>query len=168
MALSLHEAVVPGFLQTLVAMCGLLDKAEAAGGDILSARLAPDMFDFAYQVKSVAVHSWGAIDGVRRGGFSPDRSEPHDFAALRERLAEARRGLEAIDPAELDALADREVIFSVGTSFRVPFTGANFLLSFSTPNLHFHAATAYALLRARGVAVGKVDYLGQMRVGYPA
>ena len=168
MTISLHEAVVPGFLQTLGAVSGLLDKAEAEGPEILSARLAPDMHDFAYQVKSCAVHSFGAIEGVRRGGFSPDDNDVRDFAGLRARLEEARRGLEAIAPEELDGLADGEVMFSMGDRFRVPFTAARFLLSFSTPNLHFHATTAYALLRARGVAIGKTDYLGRVRSGHPA
>ncbi|HAC56926.1 MAG TPA: DUF1993 domain-containing protein, partial [Rhodobiaceae bacterium] len=40
----------------------------------------------------------------------------------------------------------------------------NFLLSFSFPNFYFHVTTAYDLLRLRGVPLGKVDYLGQMRM----
>jgi hypothetical protein len=39
-----------------------------------------------------------------------------------------------------------------------------FLMSFSLPNLHFHATTTYDILRARGVPLGKRDYLGQMRL----
>ena len=39
-----------------------------------------------------------------------------------------------------------------------------FLLSFSLPNFHFHATTAYDILRMKGVQVGKRDYLGKMRV----
>lgn len=37
---------------------------------LIQARLAPDMFTFAYQVKWTAVHSLGAIEGVRKGVFS--------------------------------------------------------------------------------------------------
>lgn len=175
MSLSLHRAVVPGFLQRLGAMAALVDKAEAhsdetgiAPAELLASRLAPDMYDLAYQVKSVAVHSWGAIEGVRRGGFSPDTSEPGGFAELRTRIGEARSGLECVDAAELDTLMDAEIVFSAGERFRRPFTVANFLLGFSVPNCHFHATAAYALLRARGLAIGKVDYLGAMPIGYPA
>jgi hypothetical protein len=38
-----------------------------------------------------------------------------------------------------------------------------FLLSFSLPNFHFHAVTAYDILRTRGVPLGKRDYEGRLR-----
>ena len=33
-------------------------------------------------------------------------------------------------------------------------------LGFALPNLFFHVTTAYAILRHRGVPLGKLDYLG--------
>jgi hypothetical protein len=48
-------------------------------------------------------------------------------------------------------------------SDRLDFTAEEFLLSFSQPNFYFHAATAYDILRAQGLAIGKLDFLGQMR-----
>jgi hypothetical protein len=36
------------------------------------------------------------------------------------------------------------------------------------PNFYFHVTTAYALLRANGVDVGKRDYLGAMPFKAPA
>ena len=44
------------------------------------------------------------------------------------------------------------------------FTGANFLLSLSQPNFYFHASTAYAILRAQGVPIGKRDFMGMPRM----
>src|SRR3981081_3443617 len=79
MAFPLYAATIPSYQQILGAVSGLLDAAEAfcaekgiAPADIIKARLAEDMLPFAYQVKSTAVHSLGAIEGVRRGVFSPD------------------------------------------------------------------------------------------------
>jgi hypothetical protein len=46
----------------------------------------------------------------------------------------------------------------------MPFTGANFLLSFAQPNFYFHAAIAYAILRAKGVKLGKRDFMGMPRM----
>jgi len=37
-------------------------------------------------------------------------------------------------------------------------------MSFSQPNFYFHAATAYDIARAKGVAIGKRDFLGRMRI----
>jgi len=81
MALSLYAATIPTYLQILGSVNGLIDKAEAfcaetgiAPGEIIGARLFEDMHPFAYQVKSTAVHSIGAIEGLRGGSFSPDRT----------------------------------------------------------------------------------------------
>ena len=110
MAFSLYAATIPSYQQILGAVSGLLDAAEAfcaakgiAPEDIIKARLAEDMLPFAYQVKSTAVHSLGAIEGVRRGVFSPDMTPPPEsFAALKARIADTRAALEVIEPAEID------------------------------------------------------------------
>ena len=47
---------------------------------------------------------------------------------------------------------------------RLPFTAGQFLLSFSQPNFYFHATTAYGILRAQGVKLGKRDFLGALRI----
>eukprot|EP01035_Chromulina_nebulosa_P055596 gene55596-76180_t len=46
---------------------------------------------------------------------------------------------------------------------RLAFTSETLLLSFALPNFHFHAAMAYAILRTRGVPLGKSDYEGLLR-----
>jgi uncharacterized protein len=170
MAISLYAATIPSFLQILRSVSGLLDKAElhcSTNGttpeELIQARLAEDMYPFAYQVKSTAVHSLGAIEGLRRGTFSPDRTEPPgSFTGLRERVSETIVALEALDPAEVDGLADRDMRFQAG-SFSKDYTGQDFLLSFSQPNFYFHAATAFGILRMKGLAIGKLDYLGMLR-----
>jgi len=171
MAFSLYAATVPSFLQILEAVSGLLVKAESfctekgiTPPEIIQARLAADMLPFAYQVKSTAVHSLGAIEGVRKGVFSPDMTPPPDtFAALKTRIAETLAALQAIDAAEVDGFLGRDMRFVFGER-RMDFTAENFLLSFSQPNFYFHATTAYDILRWKGLAIGKRDFLGKPRV----
>jgi uncharacterized protein len=171
MALSLYAATIPSYRQTLGAVAGLLRKAREfcsekglAPADLIQARLAPDMLPFAYQVKSTCVHSLGAIEGVRRGVFSPDMTPPPDtFDALDARVADTLRALETIGPAEIESFVGRDMRFSVG-ELRFDFTAENFLLSFSLPNFYFHASTAYDILRWKGLAIGKRDFMGQMRL----
>src|SRR5271154_4286022 len=107
MTFSLYAATVPSYRQILGSVSGLLGTAEAfctekgiAPQDIILARLSEDMLPFAYQVKSTAVHSLGAIEGVRRGVFSPDSTPPpQDFPALNARIAQTLSQLDAIDAA---------------------------------------------------------------------
>lgn len=169
--LSLYTVTIPAFRQTIDAVAGLLGKAEVfaaeTGIDLQSladARLAPDMLPFAYQVKAVATHSLSAIEGVRAGIFAPDRSAfPTDFAAMRALLDTTAAALAALDPAEVDGFTGRDMAFVMGER-RMEFTAEDFLLSFSLPNFYFHAATAYDILRSKGVSLGKRDFLGQPRM----
>lgn len=171
MTFSLYDAIIPGYRQILGAVSGLLLKAEAFCAEnnipapkLIQARLTPDMHPFTYQVKSTVVHSLGAIEGVRKGVFSPDTtSPPETFAALKARITETLTALEAITSAEVDSFLGRDMRFSFGER-HVDYTAENFLLSFSQPNFYFHASTTYDILRWKGMPIGKRDFLGKTRV----
>ena len=171
MAFSLYAATIPSYQQILGAVSGLLITAEAfcsekglAHEEIIQARLAEDMQPFAYQVKSTAVHSLGAIEGVRRGAFSPDVSTPPEtFAALKTRIEDTLAALGTLQPTEVDAFVGRDMRFVSGDR-RLDFTAENFLLSFSQPNFYFHAATTYDILRWKGVPIGKRNFMGKLRI----
>jgi hypothetical protein len=171
MAFSLYEATIPSYRQILGAIGSLLGKAEAycaeqklAAEEIIQAKLAPDMLPFAYQVKSTAVHSLGAIEGLRKGVFSPDMTPPpQTFSALKSKIADTLAALESINAAEIDGFLGRDMRFAFGER-HLDFTAENFLLSFSQPNFYFHAATAYDILRSKGVPLGKRDFMGRTRI----
>jgi hypothetical protein len=171
MALTLHSATIPSYLQILASLSRLVGKAEAycaeqglPPAELIQARLIPDMLPFAYQVKSATVHSAGAIEGVRKGLFVPDTGpSPDTFTGLKERIDAAVMLLKAVDPAELESFIGRDVRFEFGER-RMDFTAEEFLLSFSQPNFYFHATTAYDILRAKGMPIGKRDYTGRVRV----
>ena len=170
MPISLHAALVPGWLQILRATRALVDKAETHcnetgidAAELLQTRLIDDMLPLAYQFKSCSVHSQGAIEGVRRGSFSPDRTEPPaTFAGIAAQLDAAAVFLASLDPAELEGFTDKEVVFGIGENFRREFTADNFLLGFSQPNFFFHATTAYNILRMTGFPIGKGNFIGVM------
>lgn len=171
MTISLHAATVPSCLQLLDSTSALIDKTAAwceangtAPATLIGARLIDDMHPFAYQVKSARIHSIGAIEGVRAGTFSPDRATPPDsFAGLKDLIVETRTALAAIDPAEIDGFVGRDIRFVAGER-SIAFRAEDFLLSFAQPNFYFHVTTAYAILRANGVPIGKRDYLGALRL----
>jgi uncharacterized protein len=171
MTMSLYDATVPSFLQALTGVAGFLEKGRVhlteKGVDlqeIVDTRLYPDMLPFWFQISSVAHHTQDAIEGVRAGAFAPGGAQPPlTYADLQKLVAAAAAALKALSPAEVNAMAGKDVIFSVGER-KMPFTAEGFLLSFSIPNLHFHATTAYDILRMKGVPLGKRDYLGGMRL----
>jgi len=171
MAIPLYDLTVASYLQTIGAIENVLTKglafAQEKGkdpADLVAARLYEDMLPLSFQIASVAHHSLNAINGVKAGLFAPPgKTPPHTYADLQEILATTRKGLEAFTPEEVNALENADVVFEV-RDLKLPFTGQGFLLSFSLPNFYFHAATAYDILRANGVPLGKRDFLGQMRM----
>jgi hypothetical protein len=172
MAISLYEASIPSYLQVLSGVGGFLDKArkhfEETGVDlphIVETRLYPDMHPFRYQVQAVVRHSLGAVTAMKNGELSLGGGSPpaHDYAGLQALVADARGALTKLTPEEIDGLSGKDVVFVVPNLTRV-FTTEGFLLSFSLPNLHFHATTAYDILRMKGAPLGKRDYMGTLRL----
>jgi len=171
MAIGLYDVSVRSFQQVLGATAGFLKKGRAhfeeKGVDlagIVETRLYPDMFPFRFQVIAVAHHSLGAIKGVESGVFKPPAGygEP-DYAGLEQLIATASAGLAAYSEAAINAMEGRDVAFELGGR-SMPFLAEGFLMTFSLPNLHFHATTAYDILRMQGVPLGKRDYMGQLRM----
>jgi hypothetical protein len=171
MAISLYDCSVTSFLQVLGAVSAFLEKGRAhlveTGKDpeaIVTTRLHDDMLPFAFQIASVAHHSKGALAGAKAGLFHPPGPPGQPtYAELQKWVADAQAELKALTPDEVNALEGKDLVFHLG-SRQLPFTVENFLLSFSTPNLHFHATTAYDILRQAGVPLGKRDYMGALRL----
>ncbi|HEY3813114.1 MAG TPA: DUF1993 domain-containing protein [Caulobacteraceae bacterium] len=170
MSISLYEASVRGYLQTLDGLGGVLqrgrDYCQEHNIDLahmVEARLFKDMRPLRFQVQRVITHSVGALDAIRNGAVTlPGEAPQHDYAGLQILVADVRETLAQLTPAEVDAFAGKEVVFEVPGRPRRVFSAEGFVLSFSIPNLHFHAATAYDILRAQGVPLSKLDYMGSL------
>jgi len=171
MAASLYDISVASYLQALGGVSGFLEKGRVYCQEnsidlaqVVETRLREDMLSFRFQVLAVVHQSLGALKGMQAGVFKPPASLPDlDYAGLQAQVAAARDELSHADRASVDALEGKEVIFRIGDR-SVPFTAENFVLSFSLPNLYFHATTAYDILRMKGAPLGKRDFLGQLRV----
>ena len=171
MAISLYDMSVPTYLQTLGGVAGFLEKGLAhchecktEPGEVVEHRLFQDMAPFSFQIRSVAHHSAGAMEALKSGVFNPPgRGEPLDYAGLQKLVADTKTKLEALKPDDVNALEGKDVAFQFGET-KIPFVAETFLLSFSLPNFHFHATTAYDILRSRGVPLGKRDYMGRLRI----
>jgi len=171
MAIPLYDLSVANYLQTLTGVAGFMDRGLAHMSDnnidpaeIVETRLWGDMLPFRFQIVSVAHHSAGAIAAVKSGAFAPPGEvPPHDYAALQKLVADTRASLEKVTPDEINGLEGGDVVFQF-RDFKMPFTAEGFVMSFSLPNFYFHAATAYDILRSKGVPLGKRDFMGPMRL----
>ena len=172
MAISFYDASVGSYLQTLDAAQGFLQKSldwGSANGlgpeQLVEARLCPDMHPLRFQVQQIVFHSAGSMEAIRNGvlAFAHDRPQ-HSYAELQALVAKAASDLRALSADEVNSLEANEVAFRVPGKADRMFTAEGFLLTFSLPNFHFHATTAYAILRAKGAPVGKMDFMGALRL----
>ena len=170
MTTSLYDLSVPTFLQTVSAVAGFLDRAAthcvetgADPGGFVNARLFHDMAPFHFQIEALVHHSVWGLEAVKTGVFAPPALVgPIPFADLQAMIARAETALEALTPDEVDGWAGKDLDLQIGPR-RLAFTSETYILSFALPNFHFHAVTAYDILRTRGVPIGKRDYEGRLR-----
>jgi hypothetical protein len=170
MTISLYDLSVPTFLQTVRAVGGFLDRAAAhcaeSGTDpdaFVNARLFDDMAPFHFQIEAAWHHAVWGLEAAKTGIFAPPALVgPVPFADLRAMIVKAETALAAFTPDEVNAWEGKDLDLQIGPR-RLAFTPETLILSFSLPNLHFHAVTAYDILRSRGVPLGKRDYEGRLR-----
>lgn len=142
--------------------------AEAKGSspdDFVNFRLTFDMRPLAFQIQSAcdtAKFAAARLCGVEAPSHPDTETTLEQLSA---RIASTLEFLGTFEEKQFDGVAKREIKLSF-----IPgqaMYGADYLREMSLPNFYFHVTTAYALLRAAGVSVGKRDYLGQITL-HPA
>ena len=162
MSFSIHQASAPVIVRALSNLSAMMDKALAAGLDekvLLEARLTPDMHPFPRQIQMASDSAKGAIARLTGTEVPAMPDTETTFAELKERIAKTIAYVKSQDAAAFEGSEDREVVLKFPGN-ELTFTGAQFLTGFALPNFFFHVSMAYALLRANGVAIGKMDFLG--------
>lgn len=164
MSLSMYDASVPIFRRGLNALEGLMDKAVAEGFDpagLMEARLADDMRPFADQIRMASFGPRGCVARLAGIEWPKTADDETDFDQLRATIRLSVDFIDGVAPEQLEGSETREIVLKL-PSIELKFTGAGYLTSFAIPNFYFHVTTAYAILRNRGVALGKRDFLGQL------
>ena len=167
MTVSMYKISVPIFVQFLAALGVVLDKAaahcEAKKIDpaaLLNARLFPDMFPFARQVRAATDHAVNAT--ARLAGAEPlaFANTETSFTELGARLTKAIDFVKGFKASQIDGSEDKAIKITFPSGATRDFTGQSLLLGNSLPNFYFHCTTAYDILRHSGVEVGKRDFMG--------
>src|SRR5258706_1453976 len=165
MSFSIYDASIPPMIRSLENLSKILDKAVAqaksqdtALSSLLEARLAPDMHPLTRQIQiaSDAAKNVARLAGTEPPSF-PDTET--SFPELQERIARTITYLKSIPKEKLAGSETRKIELKL-PSRTLEFPGDIYLTSFVLPNFFFHVTTAYALLRHKGIQIGKMDFLG--------
>ena len=162
---SLYDVSIPMFIKMLGNLDHLLGKAEdhVASGAIdeaglTSARLVEDMHPLPRQVQFACDSAKFVAQRVGLAEPLPMPDEEVTIAELRVRIAKTLAYLAAADPAAFEGRDQAEVVLKFPGG-EMPFTATDYVIGFAIPNFYFHVTTAYALLRMKGVPIGKMDYM---------
>lgn len=163
----MYSASVPVFKQLLFALNAILIKAESSINNemdpetLLHARLFPDMFDFTRQVQIATDFAKGVT--ARLAGEDVPAYEDNEttFSELQTRITKTLQFISSIPAEKIDGSEEREIITRPGTPKEKKFNGQSYLLHYGLPQFFFHITTAYAILRNKGIEIGKRDYMGE-------
>ena len=142
---------------------GWLAKAECGprGDALLDERLAPDMFPLAQQVRFICNLPGEAMTRVAGVDFTSSDQDDSTIAEARERIARTREQIGGWRYAQFQADEEGvELTLPIGMTFDLDT--AAYVRDWALPQFYFHLVTAYAILRAAGVPLGKADYVGYM------
>jgi uncharacterized protein len=160
-----YYQVVSQCVQTLRNMETWLDKAEqhAAArkfdvGMLMTSRLAPDMKPLTYQVQSACDYVKGAAGWL--SGQKPPKHEDNEqtIDELRARIHKTVAFAESVKEDQYAGASKRKVSLSWAPGKIL--SSEDYVLQMTIPNVFFHVAMVYAILRNNGVDVGKMDFLG--------
>lgn len=163
--LSMHAVSAPVFVRMLNNLSAVLTKAEnhAKAKDLdpatlLNARLATDMFPLTRQVQIATDHAKGAVARLTGHQIEAIEDTETTFADLQARIRRVIAIVERYKPEQFDGAESREISVKIPNA-ELKFSGIDYLNQWAMPNFYFHVTTAYAILRANGVELGKKDFL---------
>jgi hypothetical protein len=138
--------------------------AEAKKFDVnnfVTARRAPDMLPFTKQIQIACDMTKGAAAGLLGKDSPKFEDNEKTMPELRERIRKTLNYLETLRESDYKAVGPSTVVKLVYPQGKA-MKADDFLLARAIPNVYFHVTTAYALLRAGGVELGKMDFLGNL------
>jgi len=171
--MSLYESTVPQFKKMLANLDHWLEAAIAHAEKksfdpnvLASARLVPDQYPLTRQVQSACDQ---AKLGMARllGKEAPKHADTEQtIGELRARIHTCTEFLDTLKPAEFAGNEERLVTlpFLEGKTI----LGSDYITEFVFPNFYFHITTAYSILRHNGVPLGKLDFIGSLKLRNPA
>ena len=175
--MTLSDLLVPTYAQMLGALSNWLAKAEAQLPDggaeaLLAARLAPDMFPLATQVRFACRQAQEGVYRLREQAFPPllqtlldegrnAGEQPGTLGEAQARIAETL-GVMEVAAAGIAIEAATPIAHALPNGMILDVTAERYARDWALPQFYFHVMTAYSIIRAQGIELGKADYASHM------
>jgi hypothetical protein len=166
MQITMYDTLVPTVNRSLTNLSAILDKAAAFADAkkievavLLNARLAPDMFALTRQVQIACDMVKGSVGRLSDTEIPKFEDNETTLPELKARIAKTLAFANSVPEAKYAGSEDRAITLTTRRG-DLHFKGLDYLRDFVLPNLYFHVAATYAILRHNGVELGKSDFLG--------
>ncbi len=167
--MDLHALAIPTYAQMLKGLSAQLSKGEAYAADnglspedLIGARLAPDMFPLSTQARLVCVQASELLRHLTGADAFASAEDATDFAGMKAQLADAVARLEATPASAFAGAAEKKLELKMPNGIVFDLTGEQLVRDWSLPQFYFHLMAAYAILRHKGVPLGKPDWVPHM------
>jgi uncharacterized protein len=166
LAYTIYDACVPPLIHMLGSFHSVLAKGEAHAKETgvdpnsyLELRLAPDMLPMTAQVRIATDMSKGGAARLANVDIPKYEDDETTVEQLKARLLKTIAFLKSLDAAKFAGAEDRHIHLKFPQA-EFNFNGKDYLNNWVLPNVYFHITTGYDILRHKGVALGKQDFLG--------
>jgi len=161
---SMYAVSVGVFTRQLTNLLAQLEKAEAFAAEhkfkvdtLAHQRLFWDMHPLTFQVQNATDHAKGAAARLSGRELPSWPDTEKTFDELKARVRKALDYLATFKPEDIDGSEDKPITLKRnGQDYTL--SGQDFLLGRAQQNVWFHVTTAYNIMRANGVPLGKSDF----------
>lgn len=168
----LYGMTVTQYTRMLTNLDKILDKGAAFADSkkvemsvLLHSRLAPDQFNLLKQVQ-VVTDTAKLCCARLTGKDAPTHDDKETtLPELKKRITEVITYMKTLSPNDFKGSEEKKITTPRWENKYM--TGLDYVNEHATPNLCFHIAVAYSILRHNGVDVGKKDYLGELSFKVP-
>lgn len=170
---SLYDISIPVIVNVLNTMSHILKKGEEyatrnsiSEDDLLATRIYEDMLPLTNQILIIVSTTGKALEQLLGTGLPSISQEGKTLGELYRIIDKTRQALSAVDENAVNAKAQEEIVFNVGPRFLKKASPVEYIQGYTIPYIYFHLNIAYAILRKRGVPLGKLDYIKDFALNF--
>lgn len=176
--MTLTDILVPTYTNLLGALSAWLAKAESqrpegAAEALLVTRLAPDMFPLATQIRFACVQAQEGVFRLHGETFPAALTtllnegrhaaeQPGTIAQAQARISETLEVVRTVTAAGSPLAESAHLAHELPQGMVFDFSVEQYVRDWALAQFYFHVMTAYAILRAEGIELGKADYVAHV------
>jgi len=168
--MTLYQSTVGTYLQIIPSILRCFEKGRRFCSergidreDFVNASLSDDMLPLHFHIIALVHFSEGALNAAREGIIGgPDMTLKFNYDELENYLEQSLGRLAKLNPDDVNALVEGEVVFEYNQMI-LPFSTEDFFRTYASPHFYFRASIVYAILRSKGVPLGIADYIGRVK-----